>query len=129
LVAEYHWREYPGPSIIVRTPLFQFITRTLVEVLLKAVLFDDRANGYPLAPPALLAMVTLLQAYRGASGGEAVMAAVMTGTGSRCWTARTRRSAHARCMGGGDTMAIWLHAVSYERLNPFCGAFPRAFYA
>jgi hypothetical protein len=42
-----------------------------------ATLFDDRAKGHPPVPPALLALVTLLQAYTRASDAEAVEAAVM----------------------------------------------------
>jgi len=42
-----------------------------------ATLYDDRPKGQPPVPPALLALVTLLQAYTGVGDAEAVEAAVM----------------------------------------------------
>jgi Transposase DDE domain/Transposase domain (DUF772) len=42
-----------------------------------ATLYADQPKGHPPVPPALLALVTLLQAYTGASDAEAVEAAVM----------------------------------------------------
>jgi Transposase domain (DUF772) len=42
-----------------------------------ATLYDDQPKGHPPLPPALLALVTILQAYTGASDAEAVEAAVM----------------------------------------------------
>ena len=42
-----------------------------------ATLYDDRPKGHPPVPPALLALVTLLQAYTGAGDAEAVEATVM----------------------------------------------------
>jgi len=42
-----------------------------------STLYADRAKGHPPVPPALLALVTILQAYTGASDAEAVEATVM----------------------------------------------------
>ncbi|GAC1401880.1 MAG: IS1182-like element ISGvi6 family transposase [Chloroflexota bacterium] len=42
-----------------------------------ATLYDDHPQGHPPVPPALLALVTILQAYTGASDAEAVEATVM----------------------------------------------------
>jgi Transposase DDE domain/Transposase domain (DUF772) len=42
-----------------------------------ATLYADRSKGHPPVPPALLALVTLLQAYTGAGDAEAVEATVM----------------------------------------------------
>ncbi len=68
---------------IRRAKLFIFL-RTVRSVLFDAAfqeelatLYDDRAKGQPPVSPALLALVTILQAYTGASDAEAVEATVM----------------------------------------------------
>src|SRR5579859_6118504 len=68
---------------IRRAQLFIFL-RTQRHVLFDvafqeelATLFEDRPQGHPPVPPALLALVTVLQAYTRASDAEAVEAAVM----------------------------------------------------
>jgi hypothetical protein len=66
-----------------RAKLFVFLRtqrHTLFDAAFQeelATLYDDRAKGQPPVPPALLALVTILQAYTGASDAEAVEAAVM----------------------------------------------------
>jgi len=66
-----------------RATLFVFLRtyrHTLFDAAFQeelATLYDDRAKGHPPAPPALLALATILQAYTGASDAEAVEAAVM----------------------------------------------------
>ena len=66
-----------------RAKLFVFLRthrHTLFDAAFQeelATLYEDRAKGQPPVPPALLALVTLLQAYTGASDAEAVEAAVM----------------------------------------------------
>jgi len=66
-----------------RAKLFVFLRthrHTLFDAAFQeelATLYADRAKGQPPVPPALLALVTLLQAYTGASDAEAVEATVM----------------------------------------------------
>ncbi|MCA1597937.1 MAG: IS1182 family transposase [Chloroflexi bacterium] len=66
-----------------RAKLFVFLRthrHTLFDVAFQeelATLYADRAKGHPPVPPALLALVTILQAYTGASDAEAVEATVM----------------------------------------------------
>src|SRR6266516_1985130 len=68
---------------IRRAKLFVFLRthrHTLFNVAFQeelATLYDDRPKGHPPVPPALLALVTILQAYTGAGDAEAVEAAVM----------------------------------------------------
>jgi hypothetical protein len=66
-----------------RAKLFVFLRtqrHTLFDVTFQeelATLYEDRPQGQPPVPPALLALVTILQAYTGASDAEAVEATVM----------------------------------------------------
>jgi len=66
-----------------RAKLFVFLRthrHTLFDAAFQeelATLYEDRPKGHPPVPPALLALVTLLQAYTGASDAEAVEATVM----------------------------------------------------
>src|SRR5436305_1503214 len=68
---------------IRRAKLFVFLRlhrHTLFDVAFQeelATLYEDRPKGQPPVPPALLALVTLLQAYTGAGDAEAVEATVM----------------------------------------------------
>ena len=68
---------------IRRAKLFVFLRlhrHTLFDAAFQeelATLYDDRPKGHPPVPPALLALVTILQAYTGAGDAEAVEAAVM----------------------------------------------------
>ena|SRR5579871_4489616 len=68
---------------IRRAKLFVFL-RTQRHIIFDAAfqeelgtLYDDVPKGHPPVPPALLALVTVLQAYTGAGDAEAVEAAVM----------------------------------------------------
>ncbi len=66
-----------------RAKLFVFLRthrHTLFDAAFQeelATLYADRPKGQPPVPPALLALVTILQAYTGASDAEAVEATVM----------------------------------------------------
>ncbi len=66
-----------------RAKLFVFLRthrHTLFDAAFQdelSTLYEDRAKGHPPVPPALLALVTILQAYTGASDAEAVEATVM----------------------------------------------------
>ncbi len=66
-----------------RAKLFVFLRthrHTLFDAAFQeelATLYEDRPKGQPPVPPARLALVTLLQAYTGASDAEAVEATVM----------------------------------------------------
>jgi len=66
-----------------RATLFVFLRtqrHTLFDAAFQeelATLYADRPKGQPPVPPALLALVTILQAYTGASDAEAVEATVM----------------------------------------------------
>src|SRR2546423_11337752 len=59
--------------VFLRTHRHTLFTVAFQEEL--ATLYDDRPKGHPPVPPALLALVTLLQAYTGAGDAEAVEAA------------------------------------------------------
>ncbi len=61
--------------VFLRTQRHQVFDTAFQEEL--ATLYEERAKGHPPIPPALLALVTILQAYTGASDAEAVEAAVM----------------------------------------------------
>jgi hypothetical protein len=54
-----------------------------------ATMYADKPVGQPPVPPAQLGLVTILQAYTGASDDEVIEATVWTGAGSWCWTAWT----------------------------------------